>query len=139
MDGFVSTEDDLLEALEALEHEIEDEDGFVEFIDNLTTVASALHAHFLKSWWSRRPPTLDKVLKSLAREQKKPALTKLGKRVGLLTKSIRKHAYGGWDSDDSEDLVSDANNLREQIFQAIEDLLPSPPEDPSPDPSNDDE
>lgn len=135
MDGFVSTEDDLLEALEALEHEIEDEDGLVEFIDNLTTVASALHAHFLKSWWSRRPPTLDKVLKSLAREQRKPALKILGNRVGLLTKSIRKHAYGGWDSDDSEDLVIEANTLREQVSQAIEDLLPPRHEAPSPDPS----
>jgi hypothetical protein len=125
----VSTEADVWDALEALEEEVESEDDLLDLVDNLTGLASALRAHFLPKEKAKRADPLDKILRKVGKSLKNESLQKLSNKVRSLLRNIRKHAYGGWDEDDTDELVGNAIDLKDEVSEAIKDIVPVPTDD----------
>ena len=124
---------ELRQAKRRLEDELETSDDLMDLVDDFEIVANALVEIFMPKK-AKRSYSLDKVLRGIAKakQKSKPLLKrerisknplwKLARNVENLIDDIRTAEYGGWELDD-DDLISDANEIREQVFDTLEDLL----------------
>lgn len=120
--------EDIAHALHKLDEEVESADELTDLTDNFESLASAL----LPTVTLRRrlkPYRLHEVIKQLAKERSKDeAQRKRARRLAQelkdLARDIRVAEYGGWLEDD-DDLVFDANALRELLVEEIRAIFPA--------------
>jgi hypothetical protein len=116
-------------ALETLDDDVEEDGDLLNLVDNFEVIASAFDALLISSGrWPRlfnKPKPLHVVLKKIGKARKNKALLKLAKDVKKRVKEIRQAEYGGFDLDMS-DLIGEANDLREELKDALARLLPKP-------------
>jgi hypothetical protein len=124
---------ELRRARRSLKDELETSDDLMDLVDNFEIVANALVREFMPKK-ANRAYSLDKVLRSLAKvkHKEKPLLKrgrisktpwwKLAAAIENIVDDIRAAEYGGWE-DEADDMVSDANDIREQVFDLLGKLV----------------
>jgi hypothetical protein len=122
---------DAVAALRTLDDEVDSDRDLLALMDNFEVIASAFDALLIprRRWRILKAKPLTAVLKAIGKAKGDKELVKLAKSVKSQTKEIRAAEYGGFDGDTS-DLIGEANDLREELKEALARLLPEPPDDP---------
>jgi hypothetical protein len=120
---------------EVLSEEIEEADALMDFVDNLEMLSAALTMRCFPKR-AERGLSLERVLRLLAKRALKKRL-RFWQRIGILAheplstladaveevmSEIRAADYGGWLEDD-EDLVIEAEELRGQVAEWLEEFI----------------
>jgi HEAT repeat protein len=114
-------------ALEILDDEVESDTDLLDLVDNFEVIASAFDAWLIppKRWRRNKAKPLQAVLRTIGNTKKNRQFQKLADRVTSKTKEIRRAAYRGFDFN-TTDLISDANQLREDLQELLAKLFAHP-------------